>query len=282
MFNKKVILENRFPIVKEPWCCPEWNPVFYIKSRIWGKPGFSRIWNYNLRPLWEITEFKEFQGHKVEFLNGTIFNQKFIEREKSFSSRVSTIALDLDNTLMFYNFESKNSQHPARYYLRPGIEEQLQILQNSGIRMVIWTSAAKDYVKDFFQQHPFLAKYVHLVIARENYCAIWDATFQKMLKIYNITKEQSVVTIPLAKHSQFDTQVELNFIKNISLLGYKLIVDNQDLNNESQVSPTGSYKTYKSQYFGAYDFFEQNKNQKEVDKQTKRLAKDILDILGGS
>jgi hypothetical protein len=115
-----------------------------------------------------------------------------------------TVAFDMDNTL----FNEKGSKK------RPGIENALELLKSKNIKMVVWTNATKGWAEDNFKNLG-LSNYFHGLITRESYVL-------NEIKKHNPDFHKKIIQA-FPREAAFQEQYDTG--KNISLLGYDVLVD---------------------------------------------------------
>ncbi|OGS05724.1 MAG: hypothetical protein A3G41_06195 [Elusimicrobia bacterium RIFCSPLOWO2_12_FULL_59_9] len=135
------------------------------------------------------------------YVQGRIYDPGFIRRERA-DARF-TVVWDLNGTLEAHDDRTDKNA----VYLRPQAEEVLKSLKDRGVKLVLWSQAEKWWVDGFFQKFPQIAPYFERVITRENYMDLSGKEFAEF-------PEASAV------HRRFPRA------KNLSLLGYDLLVDN--------------------------------------------------------
>lgn len=192
------------------------------------------------------------------FLKGRIFDPQNIAQERAISSKVKTVAFDLDNTLAYYVGESNT------WVLRPGIIEQLKKLKDANVRLVIWTSNRTDAVGDFYKAYPEIAPYFDLIITRENYHEPSEEelnlayTADIIADIKRVQEKQDNPQ-PFAGHEAPDLPDAQKIswfydatpgTKDIALFGYATVVDdNRRINSEGRDYPFHGFRVYHIYHF---------------------------------
>jgi len=231
---------------------------------------------------------KDFSIDKDGLLKGRIFSTDFIERERSISKTRKTIAFDLDQTLAVFqdDYAHYDPKYPPVYVLRPHIKEQIEQLAKK-YRLVIWTSAAGDRVrKDFIKKFPELMKYFDLVITRENYDIISrdkpEMNSEEILNAYSFEKKKDDIL-------EIYKETANNPIKDITLLGYSLIVDDHIYVDNLKADPDRDYlkihpnaQHYKFNQIGRFRF--RSTEHKFIDEESgiSDLAVKLDKIVKGS
>jgi|GEM_PF-6652389 len=208
---------------------------------------------------------------RSKFLEGKIFDREFIEKERKLASEKTTVVFDLDHTLAAYDDEVKE------YTLRPGIETELKKLSQKGLRLIIWTRAIRQIVEKFLSKYSKVASLFDVVITRENTTLDTEADGDEMLRIYGgYNKNQAIDRYHLNEEMDKALDFYNKYLntKDISLLGYALIVDDdRDIEFQAAESPSGPFKAYRiSPFVSAKDYTEHEELNKLADKVLKLLS----------
>ncbi|MFN0118144.1 MAG: hypothetical protein ACKVQC_07640, partial [Elusimicrobiota bacterium] len=171
----------------------------------------------------------------LPFMTGSIYDPKFIKKERAVSATNPTVVFDLNNTLGF--------MQDGQWKTRPGVLEELKKLKKKNYRLILWTYSNQKLVEDVQQQDSRFMEYFDQIITFENYRPesnepdIFDPFIEKVRNAY-------AEYIDPSRETTFDPHyiITINKGKDISLLGYHVIVDDQDLATTSNWSPTGSIK----------------------------------------
>ena len=189
---------------------------------------------------------------RSKFVKGLIFDRAFVESERKISAIHKTVVFDLDHTLI-------GNSETEEMVLRPGIEEQLEKLREKGIRLVLWTSASRVWMKTFLKKHPQMLDLFDRFISRKNSMLQTEADGESMIRIYGNYKAGEKIDYRLgrlnataeAARNYYRSDKPYAFqVKDISLLGYSLLVDNsRQLPLMAQESPSGVFKYYQIKPF---------------------------------
>ena len=209
------------------------------------------------------------RSERVPFLAyPRIYDPRFIRAERA--RTVRTVVFDLDETLAFFTGTREG------YVLRPGIEEQLRLLRDNGIRLVMWSFSDRRKVARFFQKYPDMARQFDLVITQENYMT-WgmrpDAVHDELGSAYG--RDVKGESLPQ---------------KDVALLGYDLLVDD---NVTSTGSPAGEFKAYRISAFNGGDDGEpvgtladrimgmlgiRESEEREIQRNYQAIRKELADL----
>jgi len=147
---------------------------------------------------------------KSPFMEGSIYNRKFIAKEKEESSHRYTVVFDMDETILWWSHKFKE------YYLRPDAEALLTALKNRGVKVVLWTSEPRERVEEVLAKFPALtspdsSSRFDLIITKGNYADLSNLDYIRW-RFFNRIRRLPVT------------------FKNIGVLGYHVLVDDFDNN----------------------------------------------------
>ncbi|MDO8512939.1 MAG: HAD-IIIC family phosphatase [bacterium] len=156
--------------------------------------------------------------YSKKFIDGSIFREDFITQENHLS--IKTIVFDLDETMR--GWDIKNHQT----FLRHSLKQVLGSLKDLGYRLVVWSAADRDSIQQTLNKYPEFEQYFNLIIPAESY------SFKFVLKSEQdyIKKVDEKYYQDLLKTSQDNIDPSTGrsiyrIPKNIKLLGYSLIID---------------------------------------------------------
>jgi hypothetical protein len=131
-----------------------------------------------------------------------IFEKNTMARERG--DKRFTVAWDMDNTLVD-EFGGKT---------RPGVVEALQRLREKNVKLVVWTNSRGQRALDIMRARR-LEQFFHALISRESY----------MLDEFEKNKPDFHKKIAAAFPREAEFQKKFESGKNVSLLGYGVLVD---------------------------------------------------------
>ncbi|MBF0522590.1 MAG: hypothetical protein HQL24_05985 [Candidatus Omnitrophica bacterium] len=239
---------------------------------------------------------KEFEIDEKGFLKGRIFSLEFLKRERAIAAKHKTIAIDLDESIA--SFLGWPSDHG--YVLRPGIKEQLQKLKDSGFRLVLWTGAPGEFVQKLFMDvYPEIADLFDLTITSDSFYPrqksgwgigyktisptllpkgfmsspdkgeFWEEYKTAYENILKLSPDQmqdvwNVYFSPLYSVSAWR-------FKDITLLGYQMLVDNQPITDFVDRHPLKN----KYHYFQVDYFYWDKPDPEDISTLANRVMKAI-------
>jgi hypothetical protein len=205
------------------------------------------------------------QEMRAQFEERKIWDAGFRDGEKAIAERegITTVVFDLDNTLAY---ATVGADGQLSYKLRPGLQGQLEKLILEGLRLVLWTYSPRENVEIFFRQFPEIGNLFDLALTRENYVGPSSA---ELKFLYPDTPGETL--------DRFLAATNDSGVKDITLLGYSLIVDDGLLNEKTWIPELHGNK--QTVQFHAIRRFGEKTNAEEDRKEVDRLAEDILDQL---
>ncbi|MFA6281139.1 MAG: 4-alpha-glucanotransferase, partial [Candidatus Omnitrophota bacterium] len=202
--------------------------------------------------------------------NDKIYDSKFINPERIISSQRPTVVFDLDETIAY-----ARKPGAGMGMLRPGIEKELDILRKEGIRLVLWTRSSREGVRAFFKQaqHQHVPAYFDLIITSENYIPKNTDDLLQIFKTYayyfgankgNIginyligKLDTNSILYPDRQNGMYNLlgidfcdRINDYFLKDfvqkdLALLGYRLLVEDDPNKEIETVTPAGSFLLYR-------------------------------------
>ncbi len=189
-----------------------------------------------------------------KFVEGSIYDPQFIQREQERSSRRKTLAFDLEETLVL-------KEH-NKYRLVHDTETELEQLKRSGLRLVIWTHAPRQRAEEVLRAVPGLSEYFDLIITNENYVVssegdkiLWlqhytgfidENEWQNLVRMIDRRKADPNDRRLKAMNRATEYFLKGSWPKDVSLLGYSALIDNAEHCREWGLnSPSGQFIGYR-------------------------------------
>ncbi len=182
--------------------------------------------------------------HSNGLLEGSIYNPAFMAGERKRALDHPTIVFDKDGTILEIGTGA----------LREGILEQLKKLRQLGYRLVLWTDASQENIKNSLGKFPEVTEQFDLMISGRNNNLPFGID-------NNLTK----VCLDLGlTHEDID---RLSYTKPFYIFGYKAIVEDRVFNNDIQ----NLEKKLKIKFYSVKSFRDDEPDTEPIDQLADRV-----------
>ncbi len=155
-----------------------------------------------------------------KFVNGSVFDEEFIQKERILSKSAKTIVFDLDETMRGWD-QNKNEG-----FLRHSLKNVLDQLKDKDYRLIIWSASIRPSIQQTLNKYPGFDKYFAHIISSENYSYSFlsESTRDYLHKIspnyYHLLKAVQADNIDPDTGRPFYRPT-----KNIALFDWSLLID---------------------------------------------------------